>query len=156
MRDGSADFREVPEWVGGPTKRSGTSRETLGEVRDELGWRGMGQGTLMEVWDELGTLGEVRVVSADPWGGPGPIKGPSGRSETGRVTLGAVRNESMGSLEGPGRFGDLRGCSGRVGGPSGRFGTDWGSLGVARDALGDPRGGSEQVGGLLRRFRRGR
>ena len=91
MRDGSADSKEVPEWVGGPTKRSGTSRETLGEVRDELGWCGMGQGTLMEVWDELG----------DPRGGPGCFGGPSGRSGTSQETLGEVRDRSGDPRGGP-------------------------------------------------------
>ena len=64
-------------WVGEPSQRTGTGRETLGEVRD-------GSRVPREVRDELG----------DPWGGPGRVRGPSQRSLTGRGTLGEVWDKS--------------------------------------------------------------
>ena len=39
-----------------------------------------------------GTLGEIRTKSGDPRGGPGLVRGPSGRFGTGRGTIGEVRN----------------------------------------------------------------
>ena len=49
--------------------------------------------TLPEVLDGLGEL----------WGGLGRVGGPSGRFETGRKTLGKVRDGSRDILGGPGR-----------------------------------------------------
>ena len=86
--------------------------ETLGEVR-------RGRGTIGEVWDELRALEEVRDGSGDPQERPGWVGGPSGRSGTGRETLGEVKDRSRVSPVG----------SGRDGGPSGRCGTGWGSCG---------------------------
>ena len=51
-----------PGWVGGPTWRLWTVRETLGEV-------GTGRGNLVEVRDGSGTLGMVWDGSEDPRGG---------------------------------------------------------------------------------------
>ena len=70
----------------------------------------MGRGTSRRLGRGRGTLGEVRVGLRDPQGGPGPIGGPSGRSEMDWENLVAVRNGSadpLGGLE-------------RVGGTSGR------------------------------------
>ena len=51
----------------------------------------MGRGTLKEVWDGSG----------DRWGGPVRVWRPSGRSRTGRGTLGEVQNgrESLGEVQ---------------------------------------------------------
>ena len=54
-----------------------------------------------------GTLGVVRDRLGNPHGGPGRVKGPSGRSGTGRGLLGR---------------------SGWVGGPSWMSGTGWGTV----------------------------
>ena len=67
-------------WFGQPSKRSGTGRRTIPEVRD-------GSGTLKEIRDELGTLGEVRDRSGDTRVGLGRVSRPSGRSGTCRGTL---------------------------------------------------------------------
>ena len=47
----------------------------------------MSHRTLEEVRAGSGSLGEVQDRSVDPRGGPGPDKGPSGKSETGVETL---------------------------------------------------------------------
>ena len=49
-----------------------------------------------------GTLGKVQDGLEDPRGGPGPVRGPSGRSGMGRGTLGEVRDGSGEPLGGPG------------------------------------------------------
>ena len=46
--------------------------------------------TLGEFQDGWGTLKEVRHGSGDPWGCPGRVVVPSGRSRTGQLTLGEV------------------------------------------------------------------
>ena len=102
VRDGSLDPRVVRDslldsglftgHVEGPPRRFGTSGGTVGEVRD---------------------------LSGEHWGGLGMVGGPSGRSEMGRGTVREVRDGS----------GDRRGGPGRVGGLSGRSGTDRWTLG---------------------------
>ena len=92
---------------------------TLGEVRDW--WRTLEEvrGTLGAVLDGWGTIAEVRDESGDP----------RGALETGRVTLGKVRNGSVDPWGGPGRAGGPQGDARRVGALSGRTGTDRWTLG---------------------------
>ena len=71
--DHSRTYPRVPE-------QSGTFRsdwKTLGEVRDGSG-----------------TQGEVQAGSGDPRGGLGRVRGPSRRSETGRMTFEEIRDGS--------------------------------------------------------------
>ena len=85
---------------------------------------GIGWGTLGEVREGSVTLGEVRDSSGDPRGGLGWVEGHSGRSRTGRGTLGWSRT-------GRGTFG--------------RFATGRGTLGEVWDGSGDTRGGLGRV-----------
>ena len=90
-----------------------------------------------------------------PWGVPGRIGGPSGRSGTGRGTLKEVRDGSEDLWGGPGGVGEPRGGLGGVIGRLGKFGmgrglygrsgTDRGTLGEVRDGSRDDRGGPERV-----------
>ena len=52
--------------------------------------------------------GEIRDGSADPRGGPGRVGGPSGRYETGRGTIGEIRDGSWHTLGGSGLVGEVR------------------------------------------------
>ena len=77
VRNGAGDPRLGTGWVAGPSQRSGTVRETLGEVRDELGVPRGGPGR----------------VGNTP-GGLGRVGGPPGRTGTGRVTHPEIRDGS--------------------------------------------------------------
>ena len=83
----------------------------------------------------LETLREVQDGSLDRRGGPGRVGGASGRSGTGRGTLGVVRNSSL---------------------DSGVPGTGRRTLGEVRDGLEDLRGGPERFVGPSMRSRTGR
>ena len=148
VQDGLGDPRGSPGRDGGPLGRSGMG-QTLGEV-----WDGFGgpSGRFMTGRESLGAVRNVPVDPreclgrvggpleksgsgwGDPWGDPGRVRRPrglrngSGRSGTGRGTIGVIRDGS----------GDHWGGPGRVGGPLGMFGTSWGNLGEIRDISGDP------------------
>ena len=104
---------------GGPPERSGTSWETLGEVRVGTCYPRAGSGRV-----------------EDPPKGPGRVRGPSERSGTCRGTLGEVQDVS----------GDTRRGLGPVGGPLERSGTGRGTLGEVRDGSWDSRGGPGHIG----------
>ena len=72
----------------------GKVREGLGDSRGTRGEVLNGSGVTLDVRDGLRTLGVVRDRSGDPWGGPGRVGGPSGRSWTGRGTLEEIRDGS--------------------------------------------------------------
>ena len=54
VRDGSEEPQRGPVGVVGPSRRSGTGRETLGADREGSGKSGTGRETLGEVTDGLG------------------------------------------------------------------------------------------------------
>ena len=54
------------------------------------------------------TLGKVRKWSGDPLGGPGGVRGPSGRYKKGRGTLEEVRDWMGRSGTGQGTLGEVR------------------------------------------------
>ena len=70
FRDRSGDTRGGLGRVGGPSRRSGTGRRNLEEVRDGLG-----------------ELPKVLDGSGDPPEGPGRFGGPSGRFRMDLVSL---------------------------------------------------------------------
>ena len=83
--------------VGGPFWRSGTSRVILGQVRNESVDPPGGTGQVWIPCSKFGWVGGHGVVRdrlVDPRGDPGRFLGPSGRSGTGRGTLGEVRDGS--------------------------------------------------------------
>ena len=74
-----------------PSGKTGTDRETLGEVQTGQGPSARYRtncGTSGRSGMGRGNLGEVRDGSWDPQGGPGRVVGPSGRSGMGWGTLG--------------------------------------------------------------------
>ena len=99
VHDRSGDLRGGPGRVEGPSVRSRTGQGSLWMVRDGLGtledfWVGSGDPRRSSEWvgRVLGspgkgqrTLGEVQVR----------VGRPSGRSETGRGTLGEFRDRSV-------------------------------------------------------------
>ena len=116
--DGSRDRREVRDGSGDP-------RRSLGRVQDPGGGPG---------W---GTVGEVRDLSGERWGGPGMVGGPSGRSEMGRGTVGKVLDWSGDPRSGPGWVGGSRGGPGQIVGLFNRSETGRGSVGEVRNGSGN-------------------
>ena len=86
--------------------------------------------TLKKVQDgtSKGTLGEVRDRFGNPRGGPGQVEGTSGRSRTGRRNLGAVQDGPGDNQGGPGRVERPLGRCGTGWGTLKRSGTDRGTL----------------------------
>ena len=90
--DRSGDPLRGPGRVGGPSAMSETGRGTLEEVRDRLLDSWIGPGWVGVPRESLGRVGELRDGMEGPRGDPGWVGGPSGRSKSGRGTLGKVRN----------------------------------------------------------------
>ena len=129
----------------GPSRRTGTRRGTLEDVRD-------GSGSLPEVDNGLGDprgspgrdeepSGRLGKGRGTPRGGTGRDGGPSERFGTGRGTLGKVREGSRDLWGGPGRVEGPSGGLVRVGRPSLRFGQGRGTLREVLDGSGDPQRG---------------
>ena len=136
MRKSKTDWETLGEVQVGSGNPLGGSEKGRGPS----GRFGTGHGILRDIWDGSGTLGEVLDGSEDPWGvleeflfpseqvrdglgdpsgGPGMVRGPSGRSGTGKGTLGEYRDGLGDTWRGPGRIKGL----------SGRFVKVWGTLG---------------------------
>ena len=111
----------------GPMGKPGKGRGTFGEVRDGSGDSRVGPVEVGDPRGGPGWFGKWRDGSRDPRGAPRRLGGPSGRSLTGRGTLGEVLDGSGDPWGGPGRF--VKWWEGR------------GTLGELRDGLLDPRGG---------------
>ena len=153
-----------PGWFGGPSRRSGTVRRTLPEVRDGSGdppKSGMGQGTSQSPgWVggpsqsfETGreTLLEVGDRLVNPFRGPGQISGPSRRFRTGREVL---WKSGTGQEVLPGVWdwsGNPFRLLGRVGEYFGRFEMGGEIIWKVWDGSEDPFGDLERVVGLSRR-----
>ena len=123
-----------------------------------------------------GTLGDVRDGSRQPAKGSGQVEGPFKWSDTGRKTVGEIRDGLENSWGGLGGSGDPRVGLKWVGRPFQRFWVGWGTLPEVwdgrgtlsevqnsrgtfpevRDGLGDPREGSGRVWGLSGRSGTGR
>ena len=153
VRDGSGDPRGGPGRFGEPSGRSGMGTGTLGEIRNGSGdfpggpgWVGGLSDRSGEVLDRVG--GHSRrswTNQVNPRLGPGRVRVPSGRSETGRGTFGQVRDGSW----------EPRGGPGQVGGPSARSGTGRGTLVEVRNGSGDPRAGPISTSPRVHRTRSG-
>ena len=79
------------------------------------------------------TLGLVRDVSKDTWGGPGQVGGASEWSGTVHWTLREIRDGSGESRKGPDGLVDPRGSSEQIVRPSWRSGTGRGTLREVRN-----------------------
>ena len=95
----------IGEFLGTLGEIRGNLVEVRGTLKEDRGTLGEVRGTRGEVHrtigDVRGTLEEVRDWSVDHRGGSRCVKGPSGRSGTGRRTHGDIRDGSGDRLGGP-------------------------------------------------------